>query len=76
MVDDFIKETHASTLGDRTTLVRCVLVNGFEIIETSACVDPLNYNEYMGAEICMKKIKDKIWYLLGFLLHTAWRGIK
>ena len=76
MVDSFIKETHVSTLGDRTTLVRCVLVNGFEIIESSACVDPLNYNEYMGAEICMEKIKDKIWYLLGFLLQTAWQGLK
>lgn len=76
MVDSFIKETHVSTLGDRTTLVRCVLVNGFEIIESSACVDPLNYNEYMGAEICMEKIKDEIWYLLGFLLQTAWQGIK
>lgn len=76
MVDDFIKETHVSTLGDRTTLVRCVLVNGFEIIESAACVDPMNYNEELGASICMKKIKDKIWYLLGFLLQTAWQGIK
>lgn len=59
MVDSFIKETHVSTLGDRTTLVRCVLVNGFEIIESSACVDPLNYNEYMGAEICMEKSRIK-----------------
>ena len=57
-------------------MVRCVLVNGFEIVESSACVDPLNYNERMGTEICMEKIKDKIWYLLGFLLQTAWKGIK
>lgn len=76
MVNDFIKETHVSTLGDRTTLVRCVLVNGFEIIESSACVDHVNYNEELGAGICMEKIKDKIWYLLGFLLQTAWQGIK
>ncbi|QNM12767.1 MULTISPECIES: Gp49 family protein [Bacillota] len=76
MVENFIKEKHVSTLGDRTTLVRCVLVNGFEIVESSACVDPLNYNERMGTEICMEKIKDKIWYLLGFLLQTAWKGIK
>lgn len=56
MVDDFIKEIHVSTLGDRTTLVRCVLVNGFEIIETSACVDPLNYNEELGASIDRKSV--------------------
>lgn len=76
MVDDFIKETHVSTLGDRTTLVRCVLVNGFEIIESSSCVDPTNYNEELGASICMEKIEDKVWNLLGFLLQTAWQGIK
>ena len=29
----------------------------------------------MGAEICMEKIKDKVWFLLGFLLQTAVRGV-
>lgn len=76
MVDDFIKETHISTIGEKTTLVRCVLINGFEIIESSACVDKANYSEEMGAEICLKKIKDKIWFLLGFLLQTAVGGVK
>ena len=76
MVDNFIKEKHISTIGDKTTLVRVVLVNGFEIIESSACVDKANYNEEIGAECCIKKIKDKIWMLLGFLLQTAYKGIK
>lgn len=71
MVDNFIKETHISTIGEKTTLVRVVLLNGFEIIESSSCVDKTNYSESIGAEICMSKIKDKIWYLLGFLLQTA-----
>lgn len=76
MVDDFIKEVHVSTLGEKTTLVRCVLVNGFEMIEASACVDPKNYSQEIGKEVCMKKIKDKIWSYLGFLLQTAYKGIK
>lgn len=76
MVDDFIKETHISTVGDKTTLVRVVLKNGFEIIESSGCVDKANYNEKIGAEICNEKIKDKIWFLLGFLLQSAVSGIK
>lgn len=76
MVEDFIKEKHISTIGDKTTLVRVVLVNGFEIIESSACVDKANYNEEIGAECCMSKIKDKIRMLLGFLLQTAYKGIK
>lgn len=76
MVNDFISYIETSTVGYKTTMVRCVLRNGFEIIETSACVDARNYDQKLGEEICMKKIKDKIWYLLGFLLQTAWHGIK
>jgi hypothetical protein len=76
MVDNFIKEIHPQTIGEKTTLVRVVLVNGFEIVEASACVDKANYDEKIGAEICLEKIKDKIWFLLGFLLQTAINGIK
>lgn len=76
MVDNFIKETVITTIGDKTTLVKATLINGFEIVESSSCVDPANYNESLGAEICIAKIKDKIWYLLGFLLQTARYGIR
>ena len=76
MVDEFISYTETITLGDRTTVVRCVLRNGFEIVESSSCVDPKNYSEEYGARICMERIKNKIWELLGFLLQTAWHGIK
>jgi hypothetical protein len=76
MVDNFIREIHVSTLGEKTTIVRAVLVNGFEIVESSSCVDPFNYDEVMGAEIGLAKIKDKIWFLLGFLLQTAVNGAK
>ncbi len=76
MVDGFIADTEVTTMGERTTVVRCVLRNGFEIVESSSCVDPKNYSEKIGAEICTGKIKDKIWELLGFLLQTAWHGIK
>lgn len=75
MVDEFIAFTETKTIGRCTTIVRCVLRNGFEIIESSACVDPKNYSEEIGYESCMEKIKDKIWYLLGFLLQTAWHGV-
>lgn len=76
MVEEFISYTETKTMGDRTTVVRCVLRNGFEIVESSSCVDPKNYSEKMGHEICMGKIRDKIWELLGFLLQTAWNGIR
>ena len=76
MVDNFIKEVHVDTIGEKTTLVRVELVNGFELTDSSSCVDKTNYDEKIGAECCLNKIKDKIWFLLGFLLQTAYKGVK
>jgi len=75
MVDSFICATEVTTMGDKCTVVRAILRNGFEIVESSACVSAENYDEKIGAEICMEKIKDKVWMLLGFLLQTAVHGI-
>lgn len=75
MVANFIKELHTETIGEKTTLVRAVLANGFEITETSSCVDKANYDEEMGKEICLERIQNKIWELLGFLLQTAYKGV-
>lgn len=75
MVDDFIREHEVMTMGGKCTVVRAILKNGFEIVESSACVSAENYDEKLGAEICMRKIKDKVWFLLGFLLQTAVHGI-
>ncbi|RHV32159.1 hypothetical protein DXB56_10215 [Clostridium sp. OM04-7] len=76
MVDEFIAYTETKTMGTKTTVVRCVLRNGFEIVESTGCVDEKNYSEKIGYEICMERIKNKIWELLGFLLQMAWNGIQ
>lgn len=58
------------TLFGKCTMVACKLPNGFVIVEYSACVSPENYDYKMGEEICMKKIKDKIWELEGYRLQS------
>lgn len=75
MVKDFIKETSISTVGNKTAVVTAILKNGFELVEASSCVDATNYNESVGAEMCLNKIQDRVQYLLGFLLQTAMHGI-
>lgn len=75
MVDDFIVCTTVTTMGEKTTVCRAVLRNGFEIVESSACVSKENYSEEMGYKICRQKIEDKVWMLLGFLLQTAVGGV-
>ena len=74
-VDNFIANVDVSTIGGKTTLVVATMVNGFTITESSSCVDPANYSQIYGAEICMEKIKDKLWFLLGFLLQSGVKGL-
>lgn len=75
MAEDFIRAVDVTTIGDKTTVVRAVLRNGFELVESSSCVSAENYDQELGASICLKKIRDKVWFLLGFLLQTAVHGI-
>lgn len=65
-----------TTIGEKTTLVHVVLPTGFEMVEASACVDPRNYSEEYGAEICMGKVRYRLWDLMGFVLQWAHKGLK
>ena len=55
-------------LSDKTTLVKFRTEEGFEIVATSSCVDPKNYNRDTGAKICMDQIKNKLWEYEGYIL--------
>jgi len=58
------------TIFGKCTVVSCQLPNGFIIVESSACVDPANYDEKMGWEICSQRIINKIWELEGYKLQS------
>lgn len=55
--------------GKPCTYVTVRMKNGFTIRESTTCVDPANYNEEIGKQICLKKIEDKVWFLLGYALQ-------
>jgi hypothetical protein len=57
------------TILNKTTIVVCQLPNGFTIVESSSCVDPKNYDEVIGYEICKKRIENKLWELEGYCLQ-------
>lgn len=54
---------------DKCTVVTVRLPNGFVLTESSACVDPLNYDADMGYEICMESITEKVWELEAYRLQ-------
>ena len=71
VIEDIIlnSEVKIETVYDKCTVVTVKLPNGFIISESSACVSPENYNESLGYEICMQKIKSKVWELEGYVLQ-------
>lgn len=70
-VDNILANTFIKTekYGDKTTVVKATLPNGFVIIADSSCVDPKNFDMSIGEQECMKKIEDKIWELEGYRLQ-------
>ena len=74
MVRDFISDIEVTKAGEKTTVVRATLANGFEIVEASSCVDPTNYDELMARSICIERIETQVWKLLGFLLQQCIHG--
>lgn len=61
-------EINVQTVYDKVTVVCCKLPNGFVITEASGAVDPTNYDEEIGKEICMERITNKLWELEGYVL--------
>lgn len=75
-IDKLISEAQISvkTVFAKCTIVAVELKNGFVLVESSACVDPMNYNEAMGMSICIEKIKNRLWELEGYRLQNELGG--
>lgn len=71
-VDEFIQDSFVDTEfigGKPVTKVDVILKNGMILSEATTCVDPYNYNEEVGEEICLERLKNDIWFGLGFMLQ-------
>lgn len=57
-------------LGETTTTVcQLTLKNGFTVVGTSACIDPLEFNKAIGEKVAWDNALDKVWELEGYLLQ-------
>ena len=75
-VDAFMGVVTSGQLDNKTTHVRAELLTGFVLHEVSSCVRPENYNHDIGVECAKKRIHDKLWMSLGFVLQWAENGLK
>ena len=41
---------------------------GWNIVKYSACVDEKKFSKEIGEDLCIEKIKDELWMLLGYEL--------
>ena len=74
LVEDFIVEKNIYTktmFGKKTTVMEYKLANGFTGIESTSSVDDKNYSEEIGTNILLERVKNQIWYGLGFALGMA-----
>lgn len=70
-VDENMQDYHTMTLtsfGKRVTFVEVRMKNGFTLRETECPVDDSNYDEKVGEKMCLEKIEQKVWTLLGYAL--------
>lgn len=63
-----IEGVEFSKISDTMTLCQILLDNGYQVIGTSACVHPENYNQEIGEKLAYEDAFKKLWPLFGFLL--------
>lgn len=76
MINDMVESYTTIRLGRKTVSVVGILRNGYEIIESTGCVDDRNVEVDVCQNICKERLNDKVKDYLGFLLQTAWHGIR
>ena len=71
---DYLMETadyQVITAFEKCTIVTARLANGFILTESSACVDPANYDLELGIKYAKEKIRERLWELEGYALQKA-----
>ena len=53
----------------KCTVVTARLRNGFILTESSACVDPANYDAELGKKLCLQHIENRLWEMEGYALQ-------
>ena len=60
---DFIRMWH------KTTVCLITLDNGYEVVGSSACINPEDYDLEIGKKFAYEDAFEKLWSLFGFLAN-------
>ena len=70
-IEDMINHSRIaiSKVFNKCTIVACQLPNGFVIVESSACIEPKDYDEAIGVEACLNRIKNRVREMEAYAIH-------
>lgn len=69
-INALIQSEHYEKMGKKTTVCVLTLTNGFEIVGTSACVNPDTYKHEIGSKYARERAVAKVWELAGYELQV------
>lgn len=64
-----IKKTEYIRMWEKTTICLLTLDNWYEVVWSSACIDPKDFDEKIGQHEAQAVAIDKMWELYWFLEH-------
>ena len=71
-IDEIVKNSKfdVKKVFGKCTVVSMQLPNGFVLVESSACVDPNNFDFALGQQICKERLINRVWELEGYRLQS------
>jgi hypothetical protein len=74
LFNDWVNKADFAKVGQKTTVCLLTISNGFEVIGTSACVDPKMFDATLGKEYSLKDALRQLDGYVGFYRQEM--GIK
>lgn len=62
-------------MGRKTTICLLTTKNGFEVVGTSACVNPDTFDAELGRKYAFEDALDRVWELEGYRQQSRFMGV-
>lgn len=69
LLDQWVQGQESARVGVKTTVVCLQMNNGYEVLGTSACVNPDEYDYELGVYYATKDALKKVGDIVGYLEH-------
>ncbi len=74
LFEEWVKKAEFVKAGLKTTICLLTLMNGFEVVGTSACVNPADFDATIGKEYALKEALRKLDGRVGFYRQVILAG--